>query len=56
MGGSGGGGGTGGAGGGADRKGRIKNPTKKPRKKFIQYPAGLNEENCPNYPFCVYRP
>ena len=21
-----------------------------------QYPAGLNEQNCPNYPFCFYSP
>ena len=25
-------------------------------KNRVQFPAGLNAENCPNYPYCVYSP
>ena len=59
RGGQGGGGGRGGAGGGTmEARGNRGVVDSGPRvwKNRVQFPAGLNAENCPNYPYCVYSP
>lgn len=58
RGGAGGGGGVGGAGGGTMEARGNRGVVDGPRvwKNRVQYPAGLNEENCPNYPYCIYSP